>query len=315
MPRIARFNSQLVAPQRRLTYWNDVCTAALDGTMVDSPVDGFRAEMWQLTLGDLKLLRPRSDTSVVQRPAGTGDVLLMHLQIKGSSHFRTRARNRRNEAVLKAGDFVLSTAEHGYRFDLSSNHELIVAELPQALIAPHLPGLEDRYCRTYTSGTPGGRMFREFLLSLWRQPEDEGAACDGAYAHGISSAFSTLCALAVAGAEAAPEAMDGLLSLRMRCDSYIDAHLDDPELGTAALAAEFDVSPRTIQGLFAAIGTTPTVYIQQRRLQRAADCLRADLSRAITDIAFDFGFNDSAYFTRLFRRRFGCSPTEWRTDN
>ena len=36
-------------------------------------------------------------------------------------------------------------------------------------------------------------------------------------------------------------------------------------------------------------------------------------ARSITDIAFDLGFNDSAYFTRCFRQQFGAPPSAWRT--
>ncbi|MBY0392835.1 MAG: AraC family transcriptional regulator, partial [Novosphingobium sp.] len=30
------------------------------------------------------------------------------------------------------------------------------------------------------------------------------------------------------------------------------------------------------------------------------------------EVAFELGFNDSAYFARAFRQRFGVSPREWR---
>jgi AraC-like DNA-binding protein len=33
----------------------------------------------------------------------------------------------------------------------------------------------------------------------------------------------------------------------------------------------------------------------------------------ITDVAFDVGFSDSAFFTRCFRRHFGVSPSQWRS--
>ena len=34
---------------------------------------------------------------------------------------------------------------------------------------------------------------------------------------------------------------------------------------------------------------------------------------SITEVAFEMGFNDSAYFARCFRQRFGVAPREWRT--
>jgi AraC-like DNA-binding protein len=37
--------------------------------------------------------------------------------------------------------------------------------------------------------------------------------------------------------------------------------------------------------------------------------------RSISDIAFGWGFNDAAHFSRAFRERFGLSPREWRASN
>ena len=36
---------------------------------------------------------------------------------------------------------------------------------------------------------------------------------------------------------------------------------------------------------------------------------------SITALAFDLGFNDSAYFSRCFRQRFGTTPSGYRLAN
>jgi AraC-like DNA-binding protein len=61
------------------------------------------------------------------------------------------------------------------------------------------------------------------------------------------------------------------------------------------------------------MGTTPSLYIQERRLARAGDKLLAYPEATITQIAFDHGFNDSAYFARCFRRRHGVTPRAFRS--
>jgi AraC-like DNA-binding protein len=57
--------------------------------------------------------------------------------------------------------------------------------------------------------------------------------------------------------------------------------------------------------------STPYVYLQQVRLQRAAALLRAS-SRTITDIAIDCGFTSPSRFSNAFRRRYGCTPSAYR---
>ena len=69
---------------------------------------------------------------------------------------------------------------------------------------------------------------------------------------------------------------------------------------------------RTVQSIFAGMGTTPSAYILSRRLDRAAERLIADPSLSITVVAFELGFNDCSYFARCFRQRYGMAPTTYR---
>jgi AraC-like DNA-binding protein len=59
------------------------------------------------------------------------------------------------------------------------------------------------------------------------------------------------------------------------------------------------------------VGITPHQYLMRSRLRRAAHLL-ASTDSAVTDIAFDCGFNDLANFTRAFRRAAGRAPTAFR---
>jgi len=129
----------------------------------------------------------------------------------------------------------------------------------------------------------------------------------------VSQVFYDLVALAMRGA-ARPETGASVAdsALRQRVLGVVEAQLTDPALRTLSLAAACGASVRTIQNLFAGMGTTPSAYILERRLARAAERLSAAPGESITDVAFEIGFNDSAYFARAFRQRFGVSPREWR---
>jgi len=58
-------------------------------------------------------------------------------------------------------------------------------------------------------------------------------------------------------------------------------------------------------------GLTPTGFINQIRLREAARLLR-DTSARVQSIALEAGFGNISHFLALFRRRFGCSPREYR---
>ncbi|WP_130337831.1 helix-turn-helix transcriptional regulator [Micromonospora kangleipakensis] len=58
-------------------------------------------------------------------------------------------------------------------------------------------------------------------------------------------------------------------------------------------------------------GTTPTEFVADARLRRAATLL-ATTTRTIADIAYTCGFTSASYFTRRFRDAHGASPRQFR---
>jgi AraC-like DNA-binding protein len=80
------------------------------------------------------------------------------------------------------------------------------------------------------------------------------------------------------------------------------------------VASEVGISRRYLQTLLAGSGTSFVQELNATRLDRASDMLsdpRAD-GLPIAEVAYRTGFLDAGYFTRLFRKRFGITPREWR---
>ena len=59
-----------------------------------------------------------------------------------------------------------------------------------------------------------------------------------------------------------------------------------------------------------AVGDTPARYLTRVRMERAERMLRA--GAAVTDIAYQLGYESDAGFSRAFRRHAGVSPSLWR---
>lgn len=308
MTAVQKFATEGIAPPERLAFWNELVDRVYSGTYVKSTSGDFSGEMWTWQVGDLSMIRPRSTASFVGRdPRYTAEErLILHLQCRGSSVHRQTG----TETALGAGDFVIASPHEAYAIDLAA-HELLVVEFPRAPLAERFPGIDDALRQRMSGATPGARVFHDFLLSLWRQSQQGFADPD--WQDGVSQVFYDLVALAMRGAakpDAAIPAADSML--RRRVLGIVEAQLADPALRTLSLASACGASVRTIQNLFAGMGTTPSAYILERRLARAAERLAAAPEASITEIAFELGFNDSAYFARAFRQRFGISPREWR---
>lgn len=95
-----------------------------------------------------------------------------------------------------------------------------------------------------------------------------------------------------------------------RISAWAVTHIASSMLNTDSIAKEFGISRRGVYRLFSTIGTTPQQWIWQLRLSRAREFLLDDCysKRTITQIAYSTGFNDSAHFSRAFKKQFGTSP-------
>ena len=301
-----KFETTGIAPADRLAYWNDLVDRIFTGTWVNTSAVDFGAELWRWKVGELAMARPRCNPSQVGRsPRLEEERIVLHLQHRGIS----RQRQFGHETEMAPGDFSLCSANHAYGFDLPTAHDLLVVEFPRSLIEGRVRNLDAHLGKSISGASPGGRIFHDFLLSLWRQGDLSDV--DPEWQSGVSAVFADLIGLAVNGAGISREMTPGS-ALRDKVVTLIDARLCDPELRTTTIADDLGVSARTVQNVFAAMGATPSSYVLEQRLQRAAEQLATRRRDSITDVAFDVGFNDSAYFARCFRQRFGMTPREWR---
>ena len=58
-------------------------------------------------------------------------------------------------------------------------------------------------------------------------------------------------------------------------------------------------------------GLTPSAFINNIRLNAACRILDEKGKTRVSDLAFAVGFNDSKYFSTLFKKKFGVSPLEY----
>lgn len=58
------------------------------------------------------------------------------------------------------------------------------------------------------------------------------------------------------------------------------------------------------------LGCSPSEFLQQLRLSKAAEALASDSS--ITDICFDLGYQNPSHFSRRFKAMFGYTPRQYR---
>lgn len=95
---------------------------------------------------------------------------------------------------------------------------------------------------------------------------------------------------------------------------YVNEQLSSETLSPERVATHFGICPRYVHKIFASLGTTFSAYITHKRLER----VRLDLispgckHESIFTVAYRWGFMNLSTFIRLFKKRYGCTPSEFR---
>ena len=121
---------------------------------------------------------------------------------------------------------------------------------------------------------------------------------------------------AVTASATAPERMIPLsgedLKFKRAFVSMLEENLDNGDLTAEDMAAAMNVSRSALfEKCRALLGKAPTEYLRDLRFSRAAEMISHG-GYSISQIAYKTGFNDSHYFSKAFKKRFGMSPSEYR---
>lgn len=110
------------------------------------------------------------------------------------------------------------------------------------------------------------------------------------------------------------QAYEYLNRINRVCD-YIDRNLKE-DLTLSELSGVAGFSQYHFHRIFAAMtGETLFCFIWRLRLERAATQLCTNSVSSVTSLAAEWGFSSPAVFSRMFKNRFGCSPTAFRSRN
>ena len=98
-----------------------------------------------------------------------------------------------------------------------------------------------------------------------------------------------------------------------KLQEQIQIHISDAQFGVPHLAAAVHLSQMQLyRKLKALTDKTPSQFIRSYRLQRALELLQVGKLN-VSEIAYDVGFSDPSYFSRMFHKEFGKSPSKFLT--
>lgn len=92
--------------------------------------------------------------------------------------------------------------------------------------------------------------------------------------------------------------------------TYLKEHIYDCELKVDALPRLCGISNTYFRKIFTSrFHTTPQKYIQSKRISHAKSILSSKDFSTIEEVALSVGFRDPLYFSKVFKKAYGVSPS------
>jgi AraC-like DNA-binding protein len=291
----------------RFPYWADVVAQTFVPLECDTPARrDFSGNIRHRRIGRIGITDVRASAQRARRTRAKiaqapSDDMIVVIHVEGVCNVGQRS----DVATLRPGEGALVSAEQNYFFDFPDRFRQLVLKVPHASLYGKMLGR-----RAFRLAGGPANFLRHLAFAALDEPDTLNAAQE----IGIERAIGELLRSAVTMPSGAtvhepPEATRYSLA-----QDFIRQNLEDAALNPAAVAAQLGLSPRSLARIFAHHGMTVDRSIWAGRLAGAKQDL-ADLrltERSITDIAFAWGFNDAAHFSRSFSNAFGMTPTRFR---
>ena len=307
-------NTSSSVPDRRLAVWQDIVCDTFVGLDCRSDMhEAFWGAVSQSAVGPATFTRVDSCAQRVFRTPSriaraSQDYVLVALGNSGVNGVYQDGR----EAVVTAGQFVIYDTTRPYELRFDDSFSQTILQMPRKLLQQRIGAFDALTATTFSSDRPLEGLAYEFLVSTSKVIDH----VDPATATRLLDQGLDLIAMAFAERmhQRSPDQSVHRSALLYRLKNTILTQLSDPELSMAQVAAAIGISPRYASDLMADEQISFRSYVQTQRLERCKRDLSdpAHAARHVSDIAFAWGFNDLAHFSRIFKQRFGASPREWR---
>jgi AraC-like DNA-binding protein len=314
--RIVEFSTDFIPEQDRIPFWREHYGHVMLRVDLEPASDtAFEACITSLALPGLHLMQASSSPVKISRSgqylADGNDDILFAINRTGSVDVASGGREqslREHEAILLSGSEAAS-------FHRTSPGRSFTLRVPRAIFQSTVASVQDTLMRPIPADRGALKLLADYAGWLL----NAGASIEPRLLNLSVRHVQDLLALTIGPkADFAETARTrGLRAARLRlAKSYIVAHSHRREVSIGTLAASLNVTPRYVQRLFEADGTTFSEFLTGQRLARAHRLLcEPDSSHtAISAIAYDVGFGDLSYFNRRFRRLYGLTPREVRGD-
>lgn len=257
-------------------------------------------------IGYVELSETGAGGTAAPAPAD-GEYWVLAIQRAGAGSLRQDGR----AACLGPGDMAFYASARPHQLCCAAEARQTVLRFPAERLSALRPGIEALTATALDGAAPAARV-----LTLLADSYADGrfdampGAVQGHAANALSEAFAATLAACCADGGRPNLALFHL----NRIKQYVAERLHDPQLSVPSVAQALHISPAHIHRLFEVERQTFSAWMWTRRLLASRLALEnpAHGHLSVSQIAYSCGFNNSSHFSRVFRLKFGTTPSAWR---
>jgi len=267
------------------------------------------------TLVDLHVSVISADShTVVRQPRATGGEP-GHVYVTAPLRGFAMVSQDDRQVTVPPGEIVTFDSSRPYTLTMPEPFRMVAVRAQHQSLGLTPDSTRRLETNSWASLTGVGALASRTLAALGQHLAEIDEAADEASFEPLRSTVVSL--VTTLFAEHLPPAGDPRLDRRTLMASICRTArecLADSELNPAMLARRHSISLRSLQMLFAEHGTSPARWIRDERLQR----VRADLTDprlahlTVAMIGERWGLVDASQVSRLFRAKYGASPSQYR---
>ena len=238
--------------------------------------------------------------------ADGNDNFIFQMNLSGVNKVSTPSREielHLNDAVLVRGrDITTYERQTGTGVTFSF-------QIPHSILAPLVVNIDDTAMRVIPQHADSLKLLRSYVKILLDDDELETPGLR----HLVANHIHGLIALTLGATRDVAD--HGIHAARLRAaKNYIIENSKRGDISIGSVAARLGVTPRYLQRIFEAEGTTFSSFLLNQRLSEVHRMLSEPQfnRQAVGTLAYDAGFGDLSYFNRCFRKLYGLTPKDWR---
>jgi AraC family transcriptional activator of tynA and feaB len=313
---VESFSTRGLPLAKKLAFWNGIASDTFAAMEVQpNDLGQFHGNLQRERLGPLTIMsvcstavRIRHTREHIGRMTAPSYLLMAPLQRQMELSCEGTA-----PICIRSGEFCLIDHARTYEVAHGDAVRTLCIDIPREHLETRVPRAAELVGRLMKPDSTSSRVLLAVLRTLGHEMGPSGnVSLTPAFGDSVLSLVAATY-LSCSGAALArgPEARAKTFH------AYIDSRLADPDLRPVEVASHAGVSERYLRTVLASVGESFSSYVLRRRLQHCAQLLAEPewRNRTITEIAFQYGFNNVTYFGQAFKARYGMTPRHYRSSH